>query len=60
MNRDEVPWPNLTDDELRVLVANGFTAHEIATVAGVDDRVGAWLRNCLLVGDGLFPTPMAA
>ena len=48
MTRDAFPWHDLTRRELAVLVRNGFNAHEIATVAGVPDDVGEFLRNEVL------------
>lgn len=45
MTRGDFPWHDITTDEVRVLAIQGFNAHEIATVAGVLDDVGAYLRN---------------
>lgn len=49
MTRGDFPWHDLTAGELRVLVLNGFNAHEIATVVGVPDDVGEFLRNRALL-----------
>lgn len=53
MTRDQFPWPDMTTEELLPLVMGGMNAHEIATVAGVPDDVGAFMR-CHVLG---IPAP---
>lgn len=49
MTRGDFPWHDITPSEVRVLALQGFNAHEIATVAGVPDDVGEFLR-CKALG----------
>ena len=44
MTRNAFPWRDMTWAEVRLLAFEGFNAHEIATVAGVPDDVGAAMR----------------
>lgn len=41
----DFPWRGMTSADVRVLALAGFNAHEVATVAGVPDDVGAFLRD---------------
>ncbi len=53
----DFPWRDMTKPEVRVLVLNGLSTHEVATVAGCSDDAARWLiAEALKVPREALPT----